>query len=78
MHVGREQPLPQVLLVFRCLLSEKEKGESLGEGLCPPTQTFLGVRHAFLPHERLLSGKKRRLITADFQIWEVPLWTFRA
>ena len=23
----------------------------------PPTQTFLGVRHAFLPHERLLNRK---------------------
>ena len=39
----------------------------------PPIQTFLGVRHAFLPHERLLSWaeKERKPITADFQIWEV-------
>ena len=44
-----------------------------------PTQTFLGVRHAFLPHETSadLSEKKRRPITVDFQIWEVLFWTLR-
>ena len=71
MHVGREQPLPQVLLVFRCLLFRR-KEKALGKDCSLPRKTFLGARHAFLAHERLLTWEEKRTpITADFQIWEV-------